>query len=71
MKILGWDDLRLTLEETRGIVPLKTREAPSQEVIDQLHRTTDGWVAGLVLILAMAIFLPLWDIGRVAMNRGG
>ncbi|MEW6187706.1 MAG: hypothetical protein AB1585_18400, partial [Thermodesulfobacteriota bacterium] len=21
------------------------------EVIDQLHRTTDGWVAGLVLIL--------------------
>ena len=28
-------------------------------------------VAILVLILAMAIFLPLWDIGRVAMNRGG
>lgn len=28
-------------------------------------------VAVLVLILAMAIFLPLWDIGRAAMHRGG
>lgn len=28
-------------------------------------------VAVLVLILAMAIFLPLWDIGRAALHRGG
>lgn len=27
-------------------------------------------VAVLVLILAMAIFLPLWDLGSAAMNRG-
>lgn len=27
-------------------------------------------VAGLVLILAMAIFLPLWDVSRVALQRG-
>jgi LuxR family transcriptional regulator, maltose regulon positive regulatory protein len=51
MKILGWDDLRLTLEETMGIVPLKARKIPSAEVIGQLHQATDGWVAGLVLML--------------------
>jgi ATP/maltotriose-dependent transcriptional regulator MalT/DNA-binding SARP family transcriptional activator len=51
MKILGWQDLRLTPVETLGIVPLKTREIPSKEVIGQLHQTADGWVAGLVLIL--------------------
>lgn len=28
-------------------------------------------VAGLVLVLAMAIFLPLWDIGGAALRRGG
>jgi MSHA biogenesis protein MshG len=27
-------------------------------------------VAIFVLILAMAIFLPLWDISRVALHRG-
>jgi LuxR family transcriptional regulator, maltose regulon positive regulatory protein len=51
MKMLGWDDLRLTLEETMGIVPLKARKIPSAEVIGQLHQATDGWVAGLVLML--------------------
>jgi LuxR family transcriptional regulator, maltose regulon positive regulatory protein len=51
IKMLGWDDLRLTLEETKGIVPLKARKIPSPEVIGQLHQATDGWVAGLVLML--------------------
>ena len=51
MKILGWEDLRLTLEETMGIVPLKARRIPPAKVIAQLHQTADGWVAGLVLML--------------------
>jgi LuxR family maltose regulon positive regulatory protein len=51
MKMLGWEDLRLTLEETTGIVPLKTQEIPSKDVIRQLHQAADGWVAGLVLML--------------------
>ncbi len=51
MKMLGWDDLRLTLEETIGIVPLKAQEIRSKEVIGQLHQAADGWVAGLVLML--------------------
>jgi tetratricopeptide (TPR) repeat protein len=51
VKILGWNDLRLTLEETTGIIPLKAREIRSEEVIGQLHLAADGWVAGLVLML--------------------
>ncbi|MBI4767289.1 MAG: hypothetical protein HY787_22300 [Deltaproteobacteria bacterium] len=67
MKILGWEDLRLTPEETRGIVPLKTRETPSPEVIEQLHQTADGWVAGLVLMLeSMKRGVELQFIGKMA-----
>ena len=51
MKMIGWDDLRLTLEETMGIVPLKAQEIRAKEVIGQLHRAADGWVAGLVSML--------------------
>lgn len=49
--MLGWDELRLNLEETGGIVPLKAQEIRSKDVIRRLHLAADGWVAGLVLIL--------------------
>jgi ATP/maltotriose-dependent transcriptional regulator MalT len=51
MKMLGWDDLRLTLEETGGIVPLKAQEIHSKDAIGKPHQAADGWVAGLVLML--------------------
>jgi LuxR family transcriptional regulator, maltose regulon positive regulatory protein len=51
LKIIGWDQIRLTLEESTGIVPLKSPEISSAEVIAHLHRAADGWVAGLVLML--------------------
>ena len=51
VKMIGWKDLRLTLEETTGIVPLKAQEIPSKDIIGQLHLAADGWVAGLVLML--------------------
>ncbi|MBI4768395.1 MAG: hypothetical protein HY787_28020 [Deltaproteobacteria bacterium] len=51
VKMFGWQDLRLTLEETAGIVPLKAQEVPSKDVIKKLHQAADGWVAGLVLML--------------------
>jgi ATP/maltotriose-dependent transcriptional regulator MalT/DNA-binding SARP family transcriptional activator len=49
--MLGWDELRLTLEETAGIVPLKAKPVRSRDTVRQLHLATDGWVAGLVLML--------------------
>ncbi len=64
LKVVGWDNLRLTLEETAGIVPLKTRENISSDRIEQLHRAADGWLAGLVLMLESA------KGGRALPDRG-
>jgi len=51
MQILGWDELRLTLAESVGLVQLRAKQKQSKEAIKQLHNVTDGWAAGLVLML--------------------
>ena len=51
MEILGWDNLRLTLEETGGIIRLRARQKQAKDTISLLHRAADGWTAGLVLML--------------------
>jgi len=51
MGMLGWDELRLTLEESSGIVRLRKKGKTPKEMIRRLHDATDGWVAGLVLML--------------------
>lgn len=50
MKFIGWNELRFTLEESRYIVALRTPKLRSKETIEHLHKITDGWVAGLILI---------------------
>ena len=47
---LGWDELRLTREETAAIVRQRRRAAPI-EILDLLYAKTQGWAAGLVLML--------------------
>jgi LuxR family maltose regulon positive regulatory protein len=54
MEVLGWNDLRLTLEESSGIIHLRAKARQSKEIISQLHGATDGWVAGLILMLESA-----------------
>jgi ATP/maltotriose-dependent transcriptional regulator MalT/DNA-binding SARP family transcriptional activator len=51
MKVLGWDELRLTLDESDRILRLRTKQKVSKDTIKNLHNTTDGWVAGLILML--------------------
>ena len=51
MGILGWDDLRLNPEESRSIIKLRTQQKLSKEAVQHLHNTTDGWTAGLILML--------------------
>ena len=48
---IGWPQLRLHPEETRGLVRLLGPNSYSDASIGRLHRKTDGWVAGLVLLL--------------------
>jgi LuxR family maltose regulon positive regulatory protein len=51
MEVLGWNDLGLTLAESAGIIRLRAKTRQSKETISLLHEATDGWVAGLVLML--------------------
>jgi LuxR family transcriptional regulator, maltose regulon positive regulatory protein len=46
---IGWDELRLTLEETTRIAA--QRQPLSADLVESLHVQCDGWVAGMVLLL--------------------
>jgi len=54
MEVLGWDELQLTVEESSGIALLRGEKRLSEETIRQLHDRTQGWMAGLVLLLEQA-----------------
>jgi len=48
------EDLRLTEEETRGIVRHLSRGRVSKALIASLHERAQGWVAGLILLWELA-----------------
>jgi LuxR family transcriptional regulator, maltose regulon positive regulatory protein len=50
MTVLGWSDLRLTREECWGVAQVRAVPLADAE-LDALHSRTQGWVAGLVLLL--------------------
>ena len=53
LTLLSWEDLRLTREEVGSIVA--QRQLPlSAEAVDSVYARTQGWAAGLVLMLAQA-----------------
>jgi ATP/maltotriose-dependent transcriptional regulator MalT len=51
MGVLGWDELRLTQEESGAVLRLRSKQKLSKETIEHLHNTVDGWTAGLILML--------------------
>ena len=65
MNIIGWNELYLSTEETSGIVQLKLHKRLSKEVIQELHNKTDGWAAGLVLMLER---IRIEDIAKVSVH---
>ena len=46
---LGWEDLRLTFEEASGIIQARFTLSPAD--LKSLYAQSDGWLAGLVLML--------------------
>ena len=69
MALLGWNDLRLTEEESDEIAKLKSGEDLSSQSLALLRKVSDGWVAGLVLLLeSMRVegldFQPPGDLPR-------
>jgi ATP/maltotriose-dependent transcriptional regulator MalT/DNA-binding SARP family transcriptional activator len=57
MEVIGWRDLRLTQEETNAIVTRRGREM-SADALVELYEKTQGWAAGLILMLEQA---PAYD----------
>jgi DNA-binding SARP family transcriptional activator len=53
LSVIGWDELRLTREETGSIVA-RRRPGLTGEAVDALYARTQGWAAGLVLMLEQA-----------------
>ncbi len=49
--VIGWADLRMTLEESEGLLHSASEHILSKEIAEQLHHFTDGWAAGLMLLL--------------------
>ena len=48
---IGWNELRLTLEESKGIAQLQGVDSSQAKVMKWLHEKTDGWAAGVVLLV--------------------
>ncbi|MDH3391449.1 MAG: hypothetical protein OEL85_06620, partial [Desulfobulbaceae bacterium] len=63
MKLLGWHDLRLTLEEFTEIARHRGFEEERAATFSGLHTQVDGWAAGLKLVLEGAAKLN----GKVAL----
>lgn len=49
--LIGWEELRLTPEEAAGVAALRRPEPGQGGELPPLYELTDGWVAGLVLLL--------------------
>jgi len=47
---IGWDELKFTMNETRSLMKAERRTGPPGETVEQLHRLTEGWAAGLTLL---------------------
>ncbi|HEX9079160.1 MAG TPA: BTAD domain-containing putative transcriptional regulator [Desulfuromonadaceae bacterium] len=52
MAALGWEDLRLTLDESEGLAGLCERGGLDPDALRLYHDTAAGWAAGLILLLA-------------------
>lgn len=48
---INWNDLRLTLEETKAIVAATGLLESTEETLTLLQEQTNGWIAGLVLMM--------------------
>jgi LuxR family transcriptional regulator, maltose regulon positive regulatory protein len=47
---IGWHELKFTLNETRSLMKTERKTRPPGETVEQLHRVTEGWAAGLTLL---------------------
>jgi DNA-binding SARP family transcriptional activator len=51
MEVIGWKDLRLTPDETGGIIRQRWKGRTRRDFVGYLQARTAGWAAGVVLLL--------------------
>ena len=48
---IGWEDIRFSFDEVREMLRLRRKgAAPEEEVVRHIHRQTQGWAAGAILL---------------------
>jgi len=50
LHVIGWNDLKLTPEESKGIAKLQEIPKPQSKLYEWLHERAGGWAVGLVLL---------------------
>ena len=68
LSALGWDELRLTREETAELA-LERRPGLDAQTLDALYAATQGWAAGLVLMLEQVKLGALGDAPDVSTSQ--
>lgn len=53
LEMIDWNELRLTLQETKGLLKLRNLRLPRERLV-QLCERTQGWAAGLMLMMEQA-----------------
>lgn len=51
MTCMGWSDLKLNLSEAQGLADLRAGESVPSEFVAHYYQRSQGWTAGLVLLL--------------------
>jgi DNA-binding SARP family transcriptional activator len=51
MSIVGWEDIRLTADESDSIARLRAGKDLEIQTLSLLRKASEGWVAGLVLLI--------------------
>jgi DNA-binding SARP family transcriptional activator len=51
MSLVGWDEMRLNFNEVKELVCCKWGSGFSEKTLLQLHHKSEGWVAGLILMV--------------------
>jgi LuxR family maltose regulon positive regulatory protein len=51
MNIIGWNDLKFNLNESKRFLRLSGNGKLSDDILEKVHNRFDGWPAGLVLLL--------------------
>ena len=51
METIGWDELKFTLNESKRMIRFLGHKGVPPPVLEQLYEITDGWAAGIVLLM--------------------